>query len=106
MSAKPVFSLNDLQKGAKSLNATETTSHGSKDTSDVEARRALEDLYEKYDGDLDRIFDELRADPSKAKKPHHRPKDAREFAVKYLEGYYSLVKDEDIDSRADSKSHK
>ena len=51
-------------------------------------------------------FDELRADPSKAKKPHHRPKDAREFAVKYLEGYYSLVKDEDIDSRADSKSHK
>lgn len=45
MSAKPVFSLNDLQKGAKSLNPTETTSHGSKDTSDVEARRALGTIY-------------------------------------------------------------
>lgn len=48
-------------------------------------------------------FGELRADPSKAKKPHHRPKTAQEFAVKYLQGYYSLVED---DAVADAKSHK
>ena len=48
-------------------------------------------------------FGELRADPSKAKKPHHRPKNAEEFAVKYLQGYYSLVED---DAVADAKSHK
>lgn len=49
-------------------------------------------------------FGELKADPSKAKKPHHRPKNAKEFATKYLEGFYSLV--DDIDATADSKSHK
>lgn len=48
---------------------------------------------------LDR-FAELGADPSKAKKAHHRPKDAKEFANKYLEGFYSLV-----DDAADAKSH-
>jgi hypothetical protein len=48
-------------------------------------------------------FGELRADPSKAKKPHHRPKNAKEFAEKYIEGYYSLVAEGDV---ADAKSHK
>lgn len=48
-------------------------------------------------------FRDLNADPSKAKKPHHRPKDGTEFATKYLAGYYSLVEDE-IDTTADSKS--
>lgn len=51
-------------------------------------------------------FRDLNADPSKAKKPHHRPKDATEFAARYLAGYYSLV-DDDVDAIADSKaSHK
>jgi hypothetical protein len=51
-------------------------------------------------------FAELKADPSKAKKPHHRPKNANEFATKYLQGYYSII-DSDIDAAADSKtSHK
>jgi hypothetical protein len=58
-------------------------------------------LYTRKDGDLDEIFGELNADPSKAKKPHHRPKSARDFAVNYLAGYYSV-----IDSDADAKSHK
>ncbi len=49
-------------------------------------------------------FAELKADPSKAKKPHHRPKGAKEFAEKYLEGYYSLVEDEA--HIAEAKSHK
>lgn len=51
-------------------------------------------------------FQELKADPSKAKKPHHRPKTAKEFATKYLEGFYSLIEGDD-DAAADSKfSHK
>lgn len=51
-------------------------------------------------------FAELSANPAKAKKPHNRPKNASEFARKYLQGFYSLVEGEDEDSRADSKSHK
>ena len=47
-------------------------------------------------------FGELGADPSKAKKPHHRPKNANNFAVNYLQGFYSLV--DDVDLAADSKS--
>jgi hypothetical protein len=48
-------------------------------------------------------FEELGANPEKAKKPHNRPKDATEFAEKFYHGFYSLVEDEDI---AEAKSHK
>lgn len=47
-------------------------------------------------------FKELNADPTKAKKPHHTPKDKHEFAEKYLAGFYSVIEDTD----ADEKSHK
>jgi hypothetical protein len=40
-----------------------------------------------------RRFAELKCSPEKAKKPHHKPHTAREFAEKYLQGYYSLVED-------------
>ena len=61
MSAKPTFSLSDLQKGAKGLHHTEPRAAGagskdskdSKDGSNEDARQALEELYEKYNGDLD-----------------------------------------------------
>eukprot|EP01033_Poteriospumella_lacustris_P008188 gene8188-5898_t len=62
-----------------------------------------EEIYNRHDGDLDQIFGELNADPSKAKKPHHRPKNARDFAVNYLAGYYSVI---DSASESDAKSHK
>lgn len=48
-------------------------------------------------------FDELRANPSKAKKPHHRPKSAREFATKYLQGYYSVIEDTEADAKESRK---
>ena len=48
-------------------------------------------------------FEELGANPEKAKKPHNRPQDATEFAEKFYKGFYSLVEDEDI---AEAKSHK
>ena len=70
----------------------------------------MEDIYSKHNGDLDAIFAELKSDPTKAKKPHNRPKSAAEFASKYLEGRYSLVGLESSDSAdtaaADSKDHK
>ena len=49
-----------------------------------------------------RSFAELNQDPTKALKPHHKPKDGLDFATQYLQGFYSV-----IDSEADSKaSHK
>lgn len=32
-------------------------------------------------------FEELNADPLKAKKPHHRLKNSHDFAVNYLSGF-------------------
>ena len=54
-------------------------------------------------------FGELKCNPAKAKKPHHRPKDAKEFAEKYMQGYYSMVEDameQQEQASADSKEHK
>jgi len=39
-------------------------------------------------------FGELKADPAKAKKPHHRPKGASEFARQYMQGFYSAIEDD------------
>jgi hypothetical protein len=49
-------------------------------------------------------FYELKANPSKAKKPHHRPKNAKDFAVNYLRGFYSVIDAAESESVADSKS--
>jgi hypothetical protein len=46
-------------------------------------------------------FEELNANPTKAKKPHNRPKTAEEFATKFYQGFYDLVDEGDA---ADSKS--
>ena len=48
-------------------------------------------------------FEELNADPTKAKKPHNRPKDAEMFAEKYLNGFYDLVKSDTDEKAAESK---
>ena len=58
----------------------------------------LENMYKKYSGDLDEIFDELGEDPGKAKK--YPPENAKVFARKYREGFYSYIKDE---NRAEAK---
>ncbi len=94
--SKPAFSISDLQRGAKSLNTAPPAEDKKVDSKasqevDREALQKLEDLYIKHEGDLDLIFAELKADPTKAKKPHNRPKTASEFASKYLEGRYSLL---------------
>lgn len=48
-----------------------------------------EELYEKYDGDMRKIFDSLGESPRKALK--HPPKDKRDFALKYYDGAYQDV---------------
>ena len=97
----------------KSLNNVEAPSEAKKsagvDDSEREARANLEDIYNKHGGDLDLIFGELNANPTKAKKPHNRPKNAEEFARKFLGGFYNLLTDtdkEDAGSAADSKEAK
>mmetsp|Transcript_1282 Transcript_1282/g.1294 ORF Transcript_1282/g.1294 Transcript_1282/m.1294 type:complete len:105 (+) Transcript_1282:220-534(+) len=99
------FDPSELQQGAKGLHHTSVSSkHSSKTDPDEKASLSqLEELYNQYDGDLDKIFEELGANPEKAKKPHNRPRDGAEFAEKFYKGFYSLVEDEDI---AEAKSHK
>lgn len=113
--SRPAFSMSDLQSGAKKLNTVEHPSElkaslaDAKPSYDSEALVPLEELYVKYDGDLDLIFEQLQQDPSKAKKPHHRPKNCKEFAEKYLEGYYTVIStDSNSHSHSDYKqsSHK
>ena len=48
-------------------------------------------------------FQELGTNPEKAKKPHNRPKNAKEFAVKYLQGFYNLVGDDNAEAKSSHK---
>ena len=99
MSAKMGFSLSDLQGGAKALNnvapPAQSKSGGGISDSEAAAQQNLIDIYEKHGGDLDLIFEELNSNPTKAKKAHNRPKDAQEFAKKFLAGFYNLLADDD-----------
>lgn len=111
MESKPAFSFADLQKGAKALNTRESESKKteSKDTAAAAAAtlESLERLYEKHGGNVDLIFGELGANPAKAKKTHHTPKNAREFALKFSEGYYDVIEGslDDAESKTPS-AHK
>jgi hypothetical protein len=109
---KAAFSLADLQQGAKKL-ATVAEPEAAKKTESKDdaaaaaaALESLEQLWGKHGGDLDLIFGELKANPAKAKKPHHAPKNAREFATRFVEGYYSVIDGSSDDVAAESKSHK
>eukprot|EP01038_Epipyxis_sp_PR26KG_P014591 gene14591-19592_t len=110
MSKKGGLSLADLQKGAKSLHSVEAPSESKSSKQaepsdeDVAAIKALENVYEKHNGNLDLIFEELQTDPTKAKKPHNRPKNAAEFANKFFHGFYSLVDSDEPSTEADAKS--
>jgi hypothetical protein len=97
----------------KSLNNVAAPSEAKRSSGEDDGERAarenLESIYMKHNGDLDLIFDELNANPTKAKKPHNRPKDAQEFAKKFLAGFYNLLSDNDKDDNttaADAKEAK
>ena len=55
------------------------------------------DLYNRFNGNLDQIFDELQENPGKAKK--YPPKDAQAFAERYYEGGYTYADEQ----RAEAK---
>lgn len=112
MSAKAGFSLADLQQGAKKLTSVGEPEAAKKTESKDDAAAAasalesLEQLWDKYAGDLDLIFGELKANPTKAKKPHHAPKSSREFAQKFVAGYYAVLEgssDDVAESKSDRK---
>jgi len=105
--SKPSFSLADLQRGAKRLATVEAPAEGKRAEADSKGGgddSALVALYEKHEGDLDAIFAELGQSPEKAKKPHHRPKSAAEFAAKFMEGYYTIIAESEASDVAESKS--
>jgi hypothetical protein len=47
-------------------------------------------------------FAELKCNPMKAKKSHHCPGNGKEFSVKYMQGFYSVI-DENV---SDEKNYK
>jgi len=49
----------------------------------------VEELYQKFNGDIKSIFDSLGESPRKALK--HPPKDAKDFARKYYEGAFTDI---------------
>ena len=90
------ISASELLSGSKQLSSA-PESKASKSYAgafDEASLKSLEEIYDKYNGNLDEIFAELKANPAKAKKPKYTPKNSQEFALKYLQGYYSLVDDE------------
>ena len=58
MSAKPGFSISDLQSGAKQLNSAEIEKRTESKQATAERETAiitLEQIYNKHDGDLDKM---------------------------------------------------
>mmetsp|Transcript_27292 Transcript_27292/g.26103 ORF Transcript_27292/g.26103 Transcript_27292/m.26103 type:complete len:109 (-) Transcript_27292:1364-1690(-) len=106
---KNSFCISDLQKGQKMLQSVVGSGDAKKDSdtkpssdSDLIALQHLEQLYDDYDGNLDKIFAELKCNPMKAKKSHHCPGNGKEFSVKYMQGFYSVI-DENV---SDEKNYK
>jgi len=62
----------------------------------AEMRKFLEDLYDKHEGSIESIFEELNENPGKAIK--YPPADKSVFATKYQAGFYTYV-----GSRAEAK---
>lgn len=116
---KPAFNIADLQSATKRLNSVDNVeakkadSKPIMDQSERHAIESLENIYTKHNGNIDDIFHELKEDPTKAKRPKHYPKNARDFAEKYLQGRYSIINnnddnndDDDIDECKNNSQHK
>uniref|UniRef100_A0A7S2SCV1 Uncharacterized protein n=1 Tax=Rhizochromulina marina TaxID=1034831 RepID=A0A7S2SCV1_9STRA len=82
-----------LQAGAKNLKETTVAPRKAEgkggDELDDKTIASLVSLYDKYNGSLDDIFDELGENPSKAKK--YPPRDAEDFAQRYYAGAFTYV---------------
>jgi hypothetical protein len=104
---KPSFNIADIQSASKRLNSVENVeakkadSKPIMDESEKHAIESLENIYIKHNGNIDDIFHELKEDPTKAKRPKHCPKNARDFAEKYIQGRYSVINNDDNDDNDD-----
>ena len=101
---KPSFNMSDLQSASKRLNSVDSSIEAKKadskpvmDDTERNAIQSLENIYNKHNGDIDLIFQELKADPAKAKRPKHSPRNAKDFAEKYLSGRYTVIHGDDDD---------
>lgn len=82
------MSSSELLAGAKRLSCAPAPAKSEgKGVDNSDEIEALIDLYNKHDGDLDKIFDTFSENPNKAKK--YPPRNATEFAEKYHAGYYT-----------------
>lgn len=80
----------ELNKASKGLHATKGTREHS-DSLEYDPRVAdkLAALYDKFDGDIKAIFEELDENPRKALK--YPPESAAEFGKKYAQGFYTMA---------------
>ena len=83
------FSASDLAKGSKNLATAKTQECSDSLTYDKGVAEQYTKLFDEFDGDVDKLFDHLNENPRKAKK--YPPKDAREFGIKYSQGFYTCV---------------
>ncbi|KAF4315635.1 hypothetical protein BBO99_00008861 [Phytophthora kernoviae] len=80
----------ELNKASKQLHATKgTREHSDSLEYDSSIADKVAVLYEKLDGDIKAIFEELQEDPRKALK--HPPQSAADFGTKYAQGFYTMA---------------
>ena len=101
----------DIQAARKTLNHTDEAPEKKdndalngivedKETANELSR--LKEIYVRYGGDIERIFEELLCSPRKALK--HPPKDEDEFARKFYQGFYTDIETETAsESKAEHK---
>lgn len=85
------ISASDLATTTKSLKAAKSREHSDSLDYDPEVADRLAALYEKHDGDVRAIFEELDESPRKAIK--YPPSCAAEFGKKYAQGFYTYAEE-------------
>jgi len=82
------FSLGALQAGAKGLSATPEPKQDAKragmvEEENAELREHLISIWDKHDGDIRSVFEELKEDPGKALKVRERERKGKGVVVYY-----------------------
>ncbi|OQR90364.1 hypothetical protein THRCLA_22559 [Thraustotheca clavata] len=85
------FSEGELAKSSHNLKTSKANPRHDSLEYDPTVATRLAKMYEKHSGDLKEIFQELDENPRKALK--HPPADAKDFGVKYAQGFYTLAEE-------------
>lgn len=86
------ISVNDLTLGSKRLASAKTKEGPHSLGYDLDIAKQYAEMFDKYGGDVGKIFDKLNENARKAIK--YPPKDAEEFGMKYAQGFYSCLTSE------------